>query len=114
MTLPPEKLSELKQVIHSHLNTVDVHNQIKDVLSQTLPDQETDEDNRQQNLLQLIKVNGFMGINWLINLEKCFRGYNHFVNSLIEFNPRYKEEDNFLSGPHRKLQGGGVLFNKKT
>ena len=63
MTLPPEKLSELKQVIHSHLNTVDVHNQIKDVLSQTLPDQETDEDNRQQNLLQLIKVNGFISCN---------------------------------------------------
>ncbi|KAJ8288504.1 hypothetical protein COCON_G00011630 [Conger conger] len=36
MTLPPEKASELKQIIHNHLTRMDIHGKIRDVLAETV------------------------------------------------------------------------------
>ncbi|XP_056618560.1 centrosomal protein of 76 kDa [Triplophysa dalaica] len=36
MSLPPEKASELKQIIHDHLIKVDIHGKIRDVLAETV------------------------------------------------------------------------------
>ncbi|XP_030639159.1 centrosomal protein of 76 kDa [Chanos chanos] len=36
MTLPPEKASELKQIIHDHLRKMDIHGKIRDVLAETV------------------------------------------------------------------------------
>ena len=35
MSLPPEKISELKQVIHTHLTNLNIHTQIRNVLNET-------------------------------------------------------------------------------
>ncbi|XP_023669330.1 centrosomal protein of 76 kDa [Paramormyrops kingsleyae] len=36
MSLPPEKASELKQIIHNHLTKMDIHGKIRDVLAETV------------------------------------------------------------------------------
>lgn len=36
MSLPPEKASELKQIIHDHLIKMDIHGKIRDVLAETV------------------------------------------------------------------------------
>ncbi|KAJ8412653.1 hypothetical protein AAFF_G00116040 [Aldrovandia affinis] len=36
MSLPPEKASELKQIIHNHLMRMDIHGKIRDVLAETV------------------------------------------------------------------------------
>nr|XP_006636031.1 PREDICTED: centrosomal protein of 76 kDa [Lepisosteus oculatus] len=36
MSLPPEKASELKQIIHNHLTKIDIHGKIRDVLAETV------------------------------------------------------------------------------
>ncbi|XP_064164700.1 centrosomal protein of 76 kDa [Anguilla rostrata] len=36
MSLPPEKASELKQIIHNHLTRMDIHGKIRDVLAETV------------------------------------------------------------------------------
>ena len=36
MSLPPEKLTELKQMIHSHLDRMDVHGKIKQYVSESM------------------------------------------------------------------------------
>ncbi|XP_013388058.1 centrosomal protein of 76 kDa [Lingula anatina] len=41
MSLPPEKIGELKQIIHNHLSQHDIQSRIKDVLSQNFGHQET-------------------------------------------------------------------------
>ncbi|XP_068615984.1 centrosomal protein of 76 kDa isoform X2 [Brachionichthys hirsutus] len=38
MSLPPEKASELKQIIHNHLLKMDIHGKIREVLAATLSD----------------------------------------------------------------------------
>ncbi|XP_037533110.1 centrosomal protein of 76 kDa isoform X2 [Nematolebias whitei] len=40
MCLPPEKASELKQMIHSHLLKMDIHGKIREVLAETIRDDE--------------------------------------------------------------------------
>ncbi|KAG7223527.1 hypothetical protein INR49_015467 [Caranx melampygus] len=36
MSLPPEKASELKQIIHNHLVKMDIHGKIREVLAETV------------------------------------------------------------------------------
>ena len=36
MSLPPEKLTELKQMIHSHLDRMDIHGKIKQYVSESM------------------------------------------------------------------------------
>uniref|UniRef100_A0A7N4NQL4 Centrosomal protein 76 n=1 Tax=Sarcophilus harrisii TaxID=9305 RepID=A0A7N4NQL4_SARHA len=36
MSLPPEKATELKQLIHQQLNKMDVHGRIREVLAETI------------------------------------------------------------------------------
>uniref|UniRef100_A0A3P9DHW7 Centrosomal protein of 76 kDa n=1 Tax=Maylandia zebra TaxID=106582 RepID=A0A3P9DHW7_9CICH len=38
MSLPPEKASELKQIIHNHLLKMDIHGKIREVLAETVRD----------------------------------------------------------------------------
>ncbi|XP_067305275.1 centrosomal protein of 76 kDa [Pseudorasbora parva] len=38
MSLPPEKATELKQIIHDHLIKMDIHGKIRDVLAETVRD----------------------------------------------------------------------------
>uniref|UniRef100_A0A8C4EJP4 Centrosomal protein of 76 kDa n=1 Tax=Dicentrarchus labrax TaxID=13489 RepID=A0A8C4EJP4_DICLA len=38
MSLPPEKASELKQIIHNHLLRMDIHGKIREVLAETVRD----------------------------------------------------------------------------
>uniref|UniRef100_A0A3Q1F3V4 CEP76 N-terminal domain-containing protein n=1 Tax=Acanthochromis polyacanthus TaxID=80966 RepID=A0A3Q1F3V4_9TELE len=38
MSLPPEKASELKQIIHNHLLKIDIHGKIREVLAETVRD----------------------------------------------------------------------------
>uniref|UniRef100_A0A3Q4G6Y6 Centrosomal protein of 76 kDa n=1 Tax=Neolamprologus brichardi TaxID=32507 RepID=A0A3Q4G6Y6_NEOBR len=40
MSLPPEKASELKQIIHNHLLKMDIHGKIREVLAETVRDDE--------------------------------------------------------------------------
>ena len=40
MTLPREKLNELKQLIHDHLDRMDIHGKIRDCVSESMRDQE--------------------------------------------------------------------------
>lgn len=46
MSLPPEKVSELKQIIHDHLMKIDIHGKIREVLSETLRNDESNETHR--------------------------------------------------------------------
>lgn len=63
MSLPPEKISELKQLIHSHLSQLDIHGQIRNVLSESLRNESGTEGNRfadEQNLLKILKDQGIV------------------------------------------------------
>lgn len=61
MSLPPEKVSELKQVIHNHLSQLDVHGQIRNVLSESLREKDVDEKNLgESGLLELLKERGIV------------------------------------------------------
>ena len=41
MSLPPEKLNELKQVIHNHLTQLNIHDVIRQCMSESLKQDET-------------------------------------------------------------------------
>lgn len=41
MSLPPEKASELKQIIHNHLLKMDIHGKIREVLAETVRDDQS-------------------------------------------------------------------------
>ncbi|KAM4735064.1 centrosomal protein of 76 kDa [Anableps anableps] len=41
MCLPPEKASELKQIIHNHLLRMDIHGRIREVLAETIKDDQS-------------------------------------------------------------------------
>ncbi|XP_065675020.1 centrosomal protein of 76 kDa-like isoform X1 [Hydra vulgaris] len=59
MTLPPEKVAELKKVIQSHLNQLDIHGQMRNVLSESLRQSHADGTHDQEkNLIQILKSNG--------------------------------------------------------
>ena len=42
MSLPAEKVHELKQIIHSHLSQMNVHSRIKEYLDESLRDEDQD------------------------------------------------------------------------
>ena len=42
MSLPAEKLSKLKQMIHDHLDRMDVHGKIREYVSESMRDREDD------------------------------------------------------------------------
>eukprot|EP00794_Sanderia_malayensis_P018997 gene18997-20909_t len=58
MELPPEKLSELKQIIHRHLDQIDIHGRIRQCLSESM--QQDDEENtlEEDGLLRTLKERG--------------------------------------------------------
>ena len=60
MTLPAEKVHELKQIIHSHLSQMNVHSKIKGCLDDSF----TDEDDRrgidEATLLNALKERGIV------------------------------------------------------
>lgn len=63
MSLPPEKISELKQLIHSHLSQLDIHGQIRNVLSESLRNESGANGNKstdEQNLLKVLKEQGIV------------------------------------------------------
>ena len=58
MSLPPEKVNELKQVIHAHLNQLDIHGQIKNVVDESMKNNSLNENENEMNVLQLLKEKG--------------------------------------------------------
>lgn len=61
MSLPPEKINELKQVIHAHLSNLDIHGQIRNVLSESLRENQLEKENVQEsNLLESLKERGIV------------------------------------------------------
>jgi len=63
MTLPPEKVNELKQVIHSHLAQLDIHGQIKNLVSESMKnvsENRNDHLEEENNLLNMLKEQGIV------------------------------------------------------
>ena len=60
MSLPPEKVNELKQVIHAHLNQLDIHGQIKNIVDESMKHNmlNESENEREMNMLQILKEKG--------------------------------------------------------
>ena len=54
--LPAEKIVELKQIIHNHLSQMDVHRKIKDVLEESM--QEQDDEVGEEDLLNALREKG--------------------------------------------------------
>ena len=98
MALPPEKLNELKQVIHSHLNQLDIHGQIRNVLSESLRENEIDERNiGKENLLSILKEKGIVD-DVLETLE--FQGIDKGKKSDLE----KKNEKEWIVDQQRKCE----------
>ena len=61
MSLPPEKVAELKQVIQSHLNQLDIHGQMRNVLSESLRQNNVDGTHDQdKSMIQILKNHGIV------------------------------------------------------
>jgi len=61
MTLPAEKLNELKQMIHSHLDHMDIHGKIRECVSESLRDREEDSgDVSEEGLIRTIQEKGIV------------------------------------------------------
>lgn len=63
MSLPPEKVAELKQIIHNQLNQMDVHNKIQEVLTESFHEKGRDTDKDQigeQEILQALREKGIV------------------------------------------------------
>lgn len=60
MSLPPEKVNELKQVIHAHLNQLDIHGQIKNIVDESMRNNTLNEseNENEMNMLQILKEKG--------------------------------------------------------
>ncbi|XP_071091691.1 centrosomal protein of 76 kDa-like isoform X1 [Haliotis cracherodii] len=60
MSLPPEKISELKQIIHSQLSQMDIQSRIRDILSETIHDefQGRSDHVSEQDLMQKLRQKG--------------------------------------------------------
>ncbi len=58
MELPPEKLNELKQIIHSHLDQIDIHGRIRQCLDETL--QHEEDSFEEEGLLTALKEKGII------------------------------------------------------
>ncbi|XP_060069379.1 centrosomal protein of 76 kDa-like [Ylistrum balloti] len=62
MALPPEKISELKQIIHSQLSQMDVQNRIRDIISESIQDEYPGRMDQvgEEELLQKLKQRGLV------------------------------------------------------
>eukprot|EP00112_Aurelia_sp_Birch-Aquarium-sp1_P012545 Seg2636.3 transcript_id=Seg2636.3/GoldUCD/mRNA.D3Y31 product="Centrosomal protein of 76 kDa" protein_id=Seg2636.3/GoldUCD/D3Y31 len=60
MSLPPEKLTELKQMIHSHLDRMDIHGKIKQYVSESMVDGEDDSITDEEALLRGLRQKGII------------------------------------------------------
>ena len=61
MTLPAEKLNELKQMIHNHLDRMDIHGRIRECVSESLRDREEDSgDVSEERLIRTIQEKGIV------------------------------------------------------
>lgn len=60
MSLPPEKLTELKQMIRSHLDRVDIHGKIKQYVSESMVDGEDDSITDEEALLRGLRQKGII------------------------------------------------------
>ena len=60
MALPPEKVNELKQVIHAHLNQLDIHGQIRNIVDESMQNNTLNEseNEKEMNMLQILKEKG--------------------------------------------------------
>ena len=58
MALDPEKISELKEIIHSRLSQMDIHGRIKEVLSEN--DISYDSDIHEDDLMRILKEKGVL------------------------------------------------------
>uniref|UniRef100_A0A9L0TT58 CEP76 N-terminal domain-containing protein n=1 Tax=Equus caballus TaxID=9796 RepID=A0A9L0TT58_HORSE len=82
MSLPPEKASELKQLIHQQLSKMDVHGRIREILAETIRE-ELAPDQQQLSTEDLIKALRRRGIiddvmkrlNF-VTAAQCFVGSN--------------------------------------
>lgn len=98
MALPPEKLNELKQVIHCHLNQLDIHGQIRNVLSESLGENEINERNvGKENLLSILKEKGIVD-DVMKTLE--FQGIDKGKKSDLE----KKNEKEWIADQQRKCE----------
>ncbi|KAM9308041.1 centrosomal protein of 76 kDa isoform 2-T2 [Gastrophryne carolinensis] len=62
MSLPPEKASELKQIIHEQLHKMNVHGKIREVLAESLRDEFADESQHfsEEDLLKALRKRGII------------------------------------------------------
>lgn len=60
MTLPAEKVYELKQLIHNHLSQMNVHSKIKGYLDETLTDEDDERAVDEAVLLNALKQRGIV------------------------------------------------------
>jgi len=102
MSLPPEKLNELKQVIHNHLNQLDIHNQIRHVLSDSLRENNLNENDMQkEGLLNILKEKGIVS-DIMKTLE--FKGVNTTLENIEQNQQQEKmKEDWGLTEEQKKI-----------
>ena len=62
MSLPPEKLQELKGIIHSHLDRMDIHSKVREFISESARDNndDTHEPMDEERLLRSIRDKGII------------------------------------------------------
>ncbi|KAG8571310.1 hypothetical protein GDO81_011589 [Engystomops pustulosus] len=62
MSLPPEKATELKQIIHEQLNRMNVHSKIREVLAETIKDELGDESHNfsEEDLIKALRRRGII------------------------------------------------------
>lgn len=60
MTLPTEKVQELKQIIHSHLSQMNVHSRIKECVDESFRGEDFDEGIDEAGLLNALKERGIV------------------------------------------------------
>ena len=97
MGLPPEKISELKQLIHNHLNQLDIHGQIRSVVSESLhKDSTADQD--EKNLLRILKEQGVVE-----DVMKTLK-FHGALNNFTEATKNKKNEEDWIPEEHRKCE----------
>lgn len=60
MTLPAEKVHELKQIIHNHLSQMDMHSKIKGCLDESFTDEDDGREVTEATLLNALKERGIV------------------------------------------------------
>uniref|UniRef100_A0A8C2N066 CEP76 N-terminal domain-containing protein n=1 Tax=Cricetulus griseus TaxID=10029 RepID=A0A8C2N066_CRIGR len=83
MSLPPEKASELKQLIHQQLSKMDVHGRIREILAETIRE-ELAPDQQHLSTEDLIKALRRRGIIDDVMKELNFVTVSNFLGKQIE------------------------------